>query len=126
MAARYAAFPDLKLGLSIQKLARLEFGGIPRARHDVWADRSPIYYARELAASGVPLQIWWSTHDQIVTNQASESGLLYRAIKHLNPRAPVSQVVGTWRHTAEMHPWGRMPLALARLGLLHLAASPHA
>jgi len=120
MSARYSAFPRLKYGLSLQGLARLEFGGIPRARHDAYADRSPIYYARELASSGVPLQIWWSTHDQIVVNQTHESGLLYRAIKQLNPRAPVTQTVGTWRHTAEMHPWGRMPLALARLGLLHL------
>jgi len=123
MAARYAAFRDLKGGLSLQKLARLEFGGVPRARHDAWADRSPIYYARELAASGVPLQIWWSTRDRIVVDQARESGLLYRAIERLNPQAPVVQVVGSWRHTAEMHPGGRLPLALARLGLINLGAS---
>lgn len=123
MAARYAAFRGLTDGLSLQKLARLEFGGIPRARHDAWADRSPIYYARELAASGVPLQIWWSTRDRIVVDQARESGLLYRAIERLNPHAPVVQVVGTWRHTAEMHPAGRLPLALARLGLIRLGAS---
>jgi pimeloyl-ACP methyl ester carboxylesterase len=123
MAARYAAFPKLKNGHDLQELARLEFGGVPRARHDAWADRSPIYYSRELATSGVPLQIWWSTRDRIVINQAHESGLLYRAIKRLNPRAPVVQVVGTWRHTAEMHPTGRMPLALAWLGLLHIGTT---
>lgn len=120
MSARYAAFPRLKHGLSLQALARLEFGGIPRARHDAYADSSPIYYARELAFGKVPLQIWWSPRDQIVLNQARESGLLFRAIEKLNPNAPVTQTVGTWRHTAEMHPWGRMPLALARLGLLHI------
>jgi pimeloyl-ACP methyl ester carboxylesterase len=123
MAARYAAFPKLKYGLSIQKLARLEFGGIPRARHDAWADRSPLFYARELAASHVPLQIWWSTRDQVVVDQARESGLLYRAIKRLSPNAPVTQVVGTWRHSAEMHPSGRLPLALAKLGLLNFGAA---
>jgi pimeloyl-ACP methyl ester carboxylesterase len=120
MAARYAAFPQLSHGLSLQKLARLEFGGIPRARRDAWADRSPIYYARELAASHLPLQIWWSTRDRIVVDQAAESGLLYRAIKRLNPSAPVTQVVGAWRHGAEMHPSSRLPLALAKLGLLDL------
>jgi hypothetical protein len=28
------------------------------------ADRSPIFYARELALSHVPLQIWWSARDR--------------------------------------------------------------
>jgi pimeloyl-ACP methyl ester carboxylesterase len=118
MVAHYASS-----GLSLQKLARLEFGGIPRARHDAWADRSPLFYARELAASRVPLQIWWSTRDQVVVDQARESGLLYRAIKRLSPNAPVTQVVGTWRHSAEMHPSGRLPLALAKLGLLNFGAA---
>lgn len=123
MAARYVAFRKLKNGLGLQRLARLEFGGVPRARSDVWADRSPIFYARELAAGGVPLQIWWSTKDRIVVDQAGESGLLYRAIMRLNPLAPVVQHVGTWHHTAEMRPTGQMPLALAEIGLLDVAGT---
>ncbi len=123
MAARYAAFPRLQNGLGLQQLARLEFGSIPRARRDVWADRSPIYYSKEIAASRVPLQIWWSTKDRIVVNQASESGLLYRAIKRLNPQAPVVQYVGTWHHTAEMRATARMPIALAAMGLLQLGGT---
>jgi hypothetical protein len=71
----------------------------------------------------VPLQIWWSTRDRTVVNQASESGLLYRAIKRQNPNAPVTQFVGTWAHTAEMLPLHRMPIALARMGLLNLTAT---
>jgi pimeloyl-ACP methyl ester carboxylesterase len=120
MAARLSAFRKLPNGLNLQKLARLEFGGVPRKRGDALADRSPIFYARELARSHVPLQIWWSTRDRIVVNQASESGLLYRAIMRLNPNAPVTQFVGTWAHTAEMWPKGGMPLALAQMGLLNL------
>jgi pimeloyl-ACP methyl ester carboxylesterase len=123
MAARYAAFRQLANGPTLQRLARLEFGGVPRAGSDVWADRSPIYYARELAAGRVPLQIWWSTKDRIVVNQAGESGLLYRAIKRLSPTAPVVEHVGTWRHTAEMRATHQMPWALAELGLLHIGAS---
>jgi hypothetical protein len=39
----------------------------------------------------------------------------------------VVRVVGTWRQTAELHPTGRMPLALARLGLLPIGtAGPRA
>lgn len=121
MAARYAAFPELKDGRALQQIARLEFGGPPRMHMDAWADRSPIDYARQLAFSGVPLEIWWSTRDRVVVDQASQSGLLYRTIKRLNARAPVVQYVGTWRHTAEMRATARMPLALERLGLLHLA-----
>jgi pimeloyl-ACP methyl ester carboxylesterase len=126
MAARYAAFPELRYGRALQQIARLEFGGLPRRRADAWADRSPIDYARELAFSGVPLEIWWSTRDRIVVDQASESGLLYQTIKRLNPRAPVVQYVGTWRHTAEMRATAQMPLALARLGLLHLGTATKA
>jgi hypothetical protein len=45
-----------------------------------------------------------------------QSGLLYREIKTLNPAAPVTQVVGTWRHSAEM-PYV-LPKALALFGLM--------
>ncbi len=120
MAARYAAFPKLRFGHMLQEIARLEVGGPPRRRADAWADRSPIDYARALAFSNVPLQIWWSTRDQVVVDQADESGLLYRMIKRLNPLAPVVQHVGTWRHTAEMRATAQMPFALARFGLLRL------
>jgi hypothetical protein len=121
MATRYALFPERRDGHRLQRLARLEFGGIPRIAGDAWADRSPIYYSRELAFSDVPLELWWSTHDRIVVDQDEQSGLLFRAIERLNPRAPVVQVVGTWQHTAEMRPLGRLPFALARIGLLHVS-----
>ena len=97
-----------------------EFGSIPRVNGEAWADRSPIFYSREIAFSEVPLQIWWSHRDRIVVDQAGQSGLLFRAIRRLNPDAPVVQVVGRWRHTAEMRPGRRLPLALARLGLLRI------
>jgi pimeloyl-ACP methyl ester carboxylesterase len=123
MTARYKAFGKLRNGLNLQKLARLEFGGVPRRHGEAMADRSPIFYSRELAFSHVPLQIWWSTRDRTVVNQAGESGLLYRAIMRLNPSAPVTQFVGTWAHTAEMRATGRMPIALAQMGLLDLAST---
>jgi pimeloyl-ACP methyl ester carboxylesterase len=118
MATRYTAFQQLKGGRALQALARLEFGSIPRLNHEAWADRSPLFYSRELAFSHVPLQIWWSRRDQIVINQADQSGLLYRAIVRLNPHAPVLQFVGRWRHTAEMRPTRGLTLALARIGLI--------
>jgi poly(3-hydroxybutyrate) depolymerase len=121
MAARYALFPTRPDGHRLQRLARLEFGGIPRVAGEAWADRSPIFYSRELAFSHTPLELWWSRRDRVVSDQAGQSGLLYRAIERLNPRAPVVQVVGSWRHAAEMRPWRRLPFALARLGLLRIS-----
>lgn len=120
LAARYAAFPGLRFGLSLQKRLRNEIGGTPWTRPDAYHDRSPLDEARRIAASGVPLQIWWSTRDRIVVDQARESGLLFRKIMRLHPRAPVVQYVGTWKHTAEMRPYARMPIALAEMGLLRL------
>jgi poly(3-hydroxybutyrate) depolymerase len=111
MAARYVAFPHL-----LQRLARREVG--PRADRELWADRSPIDYARKLAFSGVPLEIWWSTRDEVVVDQAEESGRLFREIRRLNPLAPVLQVVGRWRHTAEMRSYRLLPVALRWLDLL--------
>jgi pimeloyl-ACP methyl ester carboxylesterase len=109
MAARYGDFPHL-----LQRLARREIGTSRKA----WADRSPIDDARKLAFSGVPLEIWWSTRGQVVVDQAEQSGRLARDIRRLNPSAPLLQVVGRWRHTAEMRPDRALPAALRWLGLL--------
>jgi pimeloyl-ACP methyl ester carboxylesterase len=123
LATRYAALGRLPNGSGLQRLARLEVGGVPRRHGDAYADRSPLFYARALARSRVPLQIWWSTRDRVVVDQAAQSGLLYRTIERLAPRAPVSQVVGTWQHSAEMRPDRLLPIVLARMGLLQLTPS---
>jgi len=126
MAARYRAFPLLPDGLHLQGLARQEIGGTPQTAPRAYADRSPIAFVTEIARSGVPLQIWWSTRDRIVRNQSGESGRLYRAIRSANPRAPVRQYVGSWAHSAEFHDIARLPLALVRLRLIELSQEPPA
>jgi poly(3-hydroxybutyrate) depolymerase len=118
MAARYFAFSSLRFGSTLQERARLEIGGTPLTDPRGYRLRSPLDWARRIAFSGVPLQIWWSTKDRIVANQAHESGALYRDIRRLNPAAPVVEFVGTWRHTAEMRAWARLPFALRLFGLL--------
>jgi poly(3-hydroxybutyrate) depolymerase len=118
MAARYFAFASLRYGSTLQERARLEIGGTPLTDPRGYRLRSPLDWARRIAFSDVPLQIWWSTRDRIVTNQAHESGVLYRDIKRLNPAAPVRQFVGRWRHTAEMRAWARLPFALRLFGLM--------
>jgi pimeloyl-ACP methyl ester carboxylesterase len=118
MAARYRAFIRQPLGPGLQRLARDEIGGTPSNDPRGYALRSPIDWARKIAFSGVPLQIWWSTRDRTVTDQREESGLLYRLIKRLNPAAPVSEFVGIWAHTTEMKSHGYLPYALSRFGLM--------
>lgn len=125
MKARYYAFPLLRFGHLLQDRARIEIGGTPLTDPHGYAVRSPADWARRIAFSGVPLQIWWSTRDRIVTHQARESGALYRAIHRLNPAAPVREFVGTWKHTAEMRAGTRLPLALRLFGLM-LPARHHA
>lgn len=118
LAARYAAFASIPHGLGIRAKLVAEVGGTPRSVPGAYAERSPIDYAHQIAFSGVPLQIWWSTKDRIVRDQARESGLLYRRVVALNPAAPVVEVIGTWAHSAEFRPTRRIALALSAFGLL--------
>jgi poly(3-hydroxybutyrate) depolymerase len=118
MAARYRAFDRLPFGDGLQRLARREIGGTPTTNPGGYETRSPLDWARKIAFAGVPLQIWWSTRDRTVSDQAHESGLLYRDVKRLNSAAPVNQFVGTWAHTTEMTAHGYLPYALSRFGLL--------
>jgi poly(3-hydroxybutyrate) depolymerase len=126
MAARYRAFVHLRLGTALQHLARVEIGGTPMSDPRGYANRSPLDCARKIAFSDVPLQIWWSTRDRIVTDERDESGLLYRLIKRLNPRAPVTEFVGEWAHTTEMKSHGYLPYALSRFGLMPPRPGPPA
>jgi poly(3-hydroxybutyrate) depolymerase len=88
MAARYKAFPQLRGGRRLQELARVEIGGSPLSDPLGYRLRSPIYWAGEIASSGVPLHIWWSTRDRIVTDQRDESGRLYRRLSRSRPARP--------------------------------------
>ena len=124
MAARYRAFVGQPMGSGLQKLARDEIGGTPLTDPRGYALRSPLDWARKIAFSAVPLQIWWSTRDRVVTDQRNESGRLYRTVKKLNPDAPVSEFVGRWAHTTEMKSGGYLPYSLSLFGLMPPRAGP--
>jgi pimeloyl-ACP methyl ester carboxylesterase len=115
---RYYDFAALKHGRLLQRLAREEVGGTPNQVPGAYARRSPDNYIRRLAFSGVPLQIFWSTRDRVITDQYSESGALADEIRRANPRAKLWDFRGEWAHTAEMRSDRRLPRALARFGLL--------
>ncbi len=124
MAARYRAFEGQPMGRGLQKLARDEIGGTPLTDPHGYALRSPLDWARKIAFSAVPLQIWWSKRDRTVTNGQDESGLLCRTVKRLNPAAPVSEFVGGWAHTTEMKSDGYLPYSLWLFGLMPPRAGP--
>jgi pimeloyl-ACP methyl ester carboxylesterase len=129
-ALQYREFPKLKcakacralwngpIGESLQQLARSEIGGAPAKVPFAYELRSPITYARSIASSGVPLQLWWSPRDKIVIDQQRQAARFLELIRQLNPRANVVGFTGGWNHSAEMRAKTRLPLALATFGLL--------
>jgi len=106
------------IGAVMQILARREVGGSPKKAPLAWRLRSPVTYARGIAASHVPLQLWWSHKDRIVSDQQRQTQRLVDLILSINPAAPVETYDGYWRHSAEMKAKTRLPLALANFGLL--------
>jgi pimeloyl-ACP methyl ester carboxylesterase len=105
-------------GRSLQALAREEIGGSPGQYPGRFAKRSPWTYRKRIAASCVPLQLWWSPADKVVIDQGRQSGRFFWQLRTLNPTAPIQAFVGFWIHSAEMRAKSRLPLALARFSLI--------
>jgi dienelactone hydrolase len=118
MARRYRDFARLRDGRTLQELARVEIGGTPAQVPRAYAVRSPDRYARAIARSGVPLQLYWSSRDRIIRDQVAEAGELAAAIEHDDRAEHLWDFHGEWDHTAEMRSYRRLPRALARFGLL--------
>ncbi|MEN3312095.1 MAG: hypothetical protein V7645_1424 [Actinomycetota bacterium] len=129
MARRYRDFARLPcnrgclrkwgdpLGFGLRRLAREEIGGTPFNRPRAYARRSPITYARAIASSGVPLQLWWSRTDRVVRS-ADQSVPLARKLRRLNPVAPLHTVAGSWPHSADMRPYFMLIPALQKFDLV--------
>jgi pimeloyl-ACP methyl ester carboxylesterase len=118
MARRYRDFAALPDGRSLQRLARVEIGGTPTQVPQAYAERSPDHYARGIADSNVPLQLFWSSRDRIIRDQLLETSRLASVILHDDRDAKLWDFHGEWAHTAEMRWNRRLPRALARFGLL--------
>lgn len=125
LAQRYRDFRRFAGGARLRRYMRIEVGGTPLERPAAYAARSPLSYARRLARSHVPIELWWSRRDTVVVDQNRQSGRLYRTIRRINRRAPVDEVIGAWQHTAELSVRGELPDALLDLGLLPLETFPH-
>lgn len=105
-------------GLVLQAAMRTEVGGSPNEAPKAYAARSATAFAKTLAFSRVPLQIWWSSKDLIVFDQKHQSKALFDELRWLNPCAPVSAYAGQWSHSKEMKASELLPIALAEFGLL--------
>ena len=81
-----------------------------------YAARSPIDDAGAIARSRVPIQLWWSRRDAVITDQAVQSERFYERLVSLGAR--VRRVVGDWEHGHAMHPQTHLPAALACFGLI--------
>ncbi|MGZ4396947.1 MAG: alpha/beta hydrolase family protein [Gaiellaceae bacterium] len=106
------------LGTRLRRLARIEIGGTPATAPAAYASRSPRTYARRIASSGVPLQLWWSRRDQVVVDQALQSGRFFARLKRLDPAAPITEFVGAWQHGRDMNQGSGLPTVLLRFHLL--------
>jgi acetyl esterase/lipase len=118
MAARYRKWFVTPGEQQLPAKARVEFGGTPAQLPRAYAARSPDSYVRAIARSRIPLQLWWSHRDSVVTDQLEETGAFYDRVVALAPGSPVQEIVGYWEHAHEMHPETQLPAALACFGLL--------
>ena len=121
MPARYRAWPATPGEERLPALARTEIGASPAGAPRAYAERSPASRLGAIARSGVPLQLWWSHADAVVTDQAHQTGSFYRRLIATAPRVPTQEIVGYWEHAHEMHPETQLPAALACFGLVPAA-----
>jgi poly(3-hydroxybutyrate) depolymerase len=115
---RYRDFGFSVRTRGLQLLARIEVGGTPRTNPEGYVLRSPTHWLEQIARSGVPLQLWWSLADAIVTDQVHQSQHFHAELRRLGPRGPVEAVTGFWRHSAAMRHDTQLPQAVRWFGLL--------
>jgi pimeloyl-ACP methyl ester carboxylesterase len=114
---RYADFALSPRTRGLQALARLEVGGTPRTNPTAYVLRSPTHWIREVARSGVPLQVWWSLADAVVLDQIHQSAHFVEELRRLRPRGRVEPVTGLWSHSQGFSTV-QLPGAARWLGLL--------
>ena len=101
----------------LQALPRIEVGGTPKTNPTGYVFRSPTHWIRQVARSGVPLQLWWSVADLVVEDQRHQTGHFYQELRKLNPEGRIDAVTGRWAHMSQMRE-RKLPEAAAWLGLL--------
>jgi dienelactone hydrolase len=118
MADRYRVWGTTPGEERLPALARVEFGASPQRAPALYAARSPVAKLRAIAHSGIPLQLWWSRRDAVVTDEREQTQAFFERLIALAPSAPVQEVVGDWQHAHAFHPGTQLPVSLACFGLL--------
>ncbi len=116
LGARVTAWARTPGERDLPAKARVEVGGTPASSPAAYAARSPIDFVGAIARSGIPVQLWWSERDTVITDQNVQSVRFYDRLVALHAR--VAKVVGDWQHGHAMHPQTRLPEALACFGLI--------
>lgn len=94
---RWYEFPLSPLTRAEQPKATRELGGTPARVPWLYRRRSPAAFARTIADSGVPVQLWWNPREDVVVHQATtQSGAFARQLERL--RAPLFPVVHSHPH----------------------------
>jgi poly(3-hydroxybutyrate) depolymerase len=116
---RYGDFAQLgRKGQVLQALARIEVGGTPATNAQAYRVRSPSHWLEQIAGSAVPLQMWWSDADEIVTGQQNQSGTFFAELHALGPVGRLERIRGSWSHTARSYRSLQLPGAVKWLGLV--------
>jgi hypothetical protein len=113
---RYRDFPATAGGVGLQALCRMEVGGTPQTNAAGYVLRSPSHWVKEIARSKVPLQLWWSLGDQIVTDQVHQSAHFFEEVRKQGGR--IEAVTGFWKHSQPQRHDRELPKAVRFLGLL--------
>jgi len=96
---RWYEFPLSPLTRAEQAKATREVGGTPARVPWLFRRRSPASFARTIAFSGVPLQIWWNPHEDVVVHQGTtQSGAFSRLLRRLDPGVPLTPIVHDQPH----------------------------
>jgi pimeloyl-ACP methyl ester carboxylesterase len=99
LARRWYELPASGESWHEQRAVTREVGATPRQAPWLYAQRSPSSFVARIAASGVPLELWWNPHDTVVIDQRSaQTGAFYRELRRLDPRAPVVARVHHFEH----------------------------
>jgi dipeptidyl aminopeptidase/acylaminoacyl peptidase len=97
----YEMLASRRSGDHVQDKLCCEVGGTPAQVPSRYRERSPMTYLTRLARSRAPLLIWWSRRDQVVIGQTRrQSGLFFRRLRGLHPRAVLKAVITDLPHYA--------------------------
>jgi pimeloyl-ACP methyl ester carboxylesterase len=119
MLRRWYQFPHSVASRGQQAALTREVGVAPSTKRWLYVRRSPFFFARTLAFSGVPVELWWNPADPVIVDaSATQTGVFIRAVRKLNPHAPLVSHIHHHLHGWPFAPKHKLP-AMVRFLLAH-------